>query len=296
MRALNAGGLALLAAAGVGVQVGFAIAATRFAIGEVAPVPLAMLRYAVGALCLVPALAMTARIRVARRDILPLAALGIGQFGILIALMNWGLQYVPAGRAALIFATFPLLTLAFAAAFGHERLTAGKVGGVALSIVGVGVALLDKLGGQGGPGEWWGAAAVLASAALGALCSVLYRPYLRRYPVLPLSAIAMAAAVGFLAVLSAADGYFAAWPRYSATAWIAIVLIGLSSGIGYFLWLYALRHTSATRVTVFLALSPLTAALIGALFLGEAFTLALGAGLALVALGLWLATRGEGGR
>jgi drug/metabolite transporter (DMT)-like permease len=48
-------------------------------------------------------------------------------------------------------------------------------------------------------------------------------------------------------------------------------------------------------VTVFLALSPLTAALIGALFLGEALTAALGAGLALVGAGLWLTTR-EGRR
>lgn len=295
MRSLTPARLALIAAAGVGVQVGLAIAATRFAIAEVAPVPLAMLRYAVGALCLAPAVAMAARVRVARRDLAPIAALGVGQFGVSIALLNWGLQYVPAGRAALIFATFPMLTLALAAAFGHERLSLAKVGGVALSILGVGVALLDKLGTGGGGGEWLGAVAVLASAGSGALCSVLYRPYLRRYPALPLSAISMAAAVGALAILSAAEGFFAVWPRYSAVAWGATVFIGVSSGIGYFLWLYALRHTTATRVSVFLALSPVTAALIGAAFLGEPMTAALIAGLALVALGLWLATR-EAGR
>ena len=65
--------------------------------------------------------------RFARADILPIAALGIGQFGILIALLNYGLQTVPAGRGALIFASFPLLTLIVAALLGHERVTARKI-------------------------------------------------------------------------------------------------------------------------------------------------------------------------
>ena len=49
--------------------------------------------------------------RFARADMLPIAPLGIGQFGVLIALLNFGLRTVPAGRGALIFASFPLLTL-----------------------------------------------------------------------------------------------------------------------------------------------------------------------------------------
>ena len=39
---------------------------------------------------------------------------------------------------------------------------------------------------------------------------------------------------------------------------------GGTSGVGYLLWLFALRHLPPTRVTVFLALSPLTASAVGA--------------------------------
>ncbi len=46
--------------------------------------------------------------------------------------------------------------------------------------------------------EWVGALAVLASALSGALCSVLYRPYLGRCPTLPLSAFAMLAVIAGL--------------------------------------------------------------------------------------------------
>lgn len=60
------------------------------------------------------------------------------------------------------------------------------------------------------------------------------------------------------------------------------------------LWLWALKHASPTRVTVFLSLSPVTAALLGAALLGEDLTPGVMAGLAGVAGGLWLATRADG--
>ena len=59
----------------------------------------------------------------------------------------------------------------------------------------------------------------------------------------------------------------------------------MSSGIGYFWWLYALKHESPTRVTVFLALNPVTAALLGWALLGEAAAPRRAAALALVAAG-----------
>ena len=120
---------------------------------------------------------------------------------------------------------------------------------------------------------------------------MLYRPYLARYPTLPVSAFAMLASVGFLAALAAPEGFFAAPPRFSPAGWLAVGFIGAGSGIGYYLWLWALRHASATEVTVFLALSPITAAWLGALWLGERTSVASVLGLALVAVGLWLAHR-----
>jgi drug/metabolite transporter (DMT)-like permease len=138
-------------------------------------------------------------------------------------------------------------------------------------------------------------AAVLLSAFSGALCSVLYRPYLRRYPALPVSAFAMAASVLVLAGMAAGEGFFTAVPRFTPGGWAAIGFIGLSSGVGYYLWLWALQHTSPTRVTVFLALSPITATLLGALLLGEVISAIFLAGLACVAGGLWLAHWEPGG-
>lgn len=295
---------ALWAAALTGVQVGAATVASRGIAADVPPLTLALLRYGVGLVCLAPFVYRSIRpqVHVQRsssatktivKDGLVMAALGIGQFGILIALLNAGLQHIGAAQAALIFSLFPLLTLVLGAAMGRERVTAGLLLGVLLSLAGVAVSLAPKLTAPHA-GHWWGEAAVLASAAVGALCSVLYRPYLQRYPTLPVSALAMGASVLFLAGAALTEGWPDRVAALTGPQWAVVAFIGLSSAIGYVLWLYALKHESPARVTVFLALNPVTAALLGAWLLGEALTPWTLLALPLIAAGLWLSTRPSG--
>ena len=284
--------LPALAAAATGIFVGSTIVVTRFVIGQTDPFSLAFLRYAIGFLCLAPSLAMTGWVRFQPRDIVPVALLGITQFGILIALLNFGLQTIPSALGALIFATFPMLTMVLAATLRYEALTLFKTFGVLLTILGVAFAVGEKLALPGSlAGGLIGELAVFGSALSGAVCSVLYRPYLQRYPTLQVSAFAMFASVLFLAIPAAWEGLFDSVPDFTPGGWAAVAFIGISSGIGYYLWLWALEHTTPTRVTVFLALSPITATALGALWLDEAVSALFIAGLGSVALGLWLAHR-----
>jgi drug/metabolite transporter (DMT)-like permease len=275
------------------VQVGAAIVASRLVVQEVPPLTLAMLRYAIGFLCLLPFAVATLRDglpRVRGRDLVAMAALGTGQFGILIALLNWGLQRVAAAPAALIFSLFPLLTMLLGAALGREQVHPRLLAGVLASIAGVALSLSPKLQ-AASAGNWWGELAVLAAAAVGAWCSVLYRPYLQRYPTVPVSAFAMLASVLFLAVAAIGEDWVARVPLLSASAWALVGFIGVSSGIGYFCWLYALKHETPTRVTVFLSLNPVTAALLAWALLGEPLPSRTAMAVVLIAAGLWLATR-----
>lgn len=289
--------LAILAAAATGIQVGANIVATRFAVGQIGPISLALLRYAIGCLILAPVVLAIGRPRFARRDIAPIAVLGILQFGVLIALLNLALQYIPAARASLIFATFPLLTLVLSAATRRESLSARVTIGVTISILGVALTLgesaviADTDGPDADIDAWIGAGAALGAAFTGAVCSVLYRPYLQRYPTLPVGFVAMAASVAFLAVLATGEGFFNAWPQLDTIAWAAVLFIAVSSAGGYLVWLYALRHALPTRVTMFLGLSPVTAALLGTLLLGEPLTAGVVGGLVLVVAGLGVALR-----
>jgi len=289
--------LALAAAIATGVQVGAAMVATRFVVHETGPATLALLRYVIGFACLAfPAYAALRTTKIARADLLPISLLGIGQFGILIALLNVGLRTVPSGRGALLFATFPLMTMLLAAALGRETLIWHRSTGVLLTIAGVALALGDKILTPGETGlastSWTGELAVLAAALCGAICSILYRPYLRRSPAVAVSAIAMLASVAFLTILATTtESPLTTLPTITPTGWTAIAFIGIGSGAGYFLWLFALAHLSATEVTVALTLSPLTAIALGTLLLNEPATIGAWLGLATVATGMWLTTR-----
>ncbi|MBU6502900.1 MAG: DMT family transporter [Burkholderiaceae bacterium] len=294
--------LPLVAAAAAGVQVGAAIVASRFVVAEVPPLTLALLRYAIALLCLLPFIfkCFIAETKVSHalfapklivKDALAIAGLGVGQFALLVALLNWGLQTVGAAQAALIFSLFPLLTLLLSAALGRERITPTLVGGVMLSIAGVALSIAPKFGAGAAAHSWRGELAVLASAGVGAVCSVMYRPYLRRYPTLPVSAGAMLASVLSLALLALPEHWPTRVAALGAATWSVVAFIGLSSGAGYVAWLYALKHETPTRVTVFLALNPVTAALLGTLFLHEALDDWTLSAIACIGAGLWLATR-----
>lgn len=289
-RALSRERLALAAAALVGVQVGACIAGSRWLVHDLGPLSLTFLRYAIALASLLPFLGAAPRAwaRLSPREGLAVAALGITQFGLLIALLNLGLRHVDAGLGALLFATFPLLTLAFATWAGHERFDAALTGGVLLSVVGVGVALGVHPPSMAGSGFAIGVACVLASALCGAVCAVLYRPLLKRHAMLPVGALAMAAAVAVLAPAAWVEGLGPRAAALTTAQWMVVVAVGLSSGVAYWLWLWALKHAAPTKVTTFLALSPVTAALIGTFALGEPLGLGLVLGVACIAAGLAL--------
>jgi drug/metabolite transporter (DMT)-like permease len=168
-------------------------------------------------------------------------------------------------------------------------MTSAKSLGVALAILGVAATFGDAVISGVSTREWPGAIAVLSAATCGALAAVLTRPYVARFGTLPVGGLAMAATVAFLLPPALAEGMLATLPRLAWPGWAALVFIGVSSGIGYMLWLTALRHASPTHATLFLSLSPPTAALLGVLLLGEPFSPWLATGLVLVVAGLMVA-------
>ena len=281
--------LGLILAALTGVQVGLALVVTRAISGEVGPMQIAVLRYGVGVLVLLPFFLRGRFKPVARADLLPVLGLGIVQFGVLIALLNASVARIAAGQAAVIFATFPLLTMALAAALGQERLTLRKLAGGALAVTGVALCL----GVSQAPADLPGALLALGAAASGAVCAVLYRPYLARYPTLQIGTIAMIAAVVALLPAAAWEAPLAAMAQFSGGAWAGVIFIGLSSGAGYVLWLSALRHAAPTEATLFMSLSPIVAALVGWLALDERVGAGGWAGIALALAGLALALTGR---
>ena len=280
---------AVVAGSVTGILVGAAMVATRHVVDDAGPATLALWRYGIGMLGLLPWALAGRWVSIDRRDLLAIGLLGIGQFAVLIVLLNTGLRDVEAGIGALLFATLPLMAMAIGSALGREAFTWGKLFGIGLSVCGVGLVVLDGLG----PGQWrlapTGVAAILCSALVGAICAVYYRAYVERYPPLQVCVLAMLASLIFLLPLAQAEAPVWETPAFSSSGWAAVMFIGFASSLGYATWLYALKHATPTRVCLFLALGPVTAAFLGAVLLGEAVSGAFGIGLALVVLGLLVA-------
>lgn len=285
---------ATLAAAATGVLVGAAMVSTRAVTNDVPLTTLAFLRYLVGFAILAAPVAVAKRVHFALKDLVAIAVLGILQFALLILLLNYALSALSATVCSFVFATMPLFTMCFAVALGSEAYSTRKLAGVALAVAGV-VCLLNA-----GPSRGAihveavrGFAALVAATLVGAITSLLYRPYLRRCPALPTCGVAMGAAVLFLGVACFATSQ-PLLPHLPWPAWSNVLFLGLSSGVGYFFWLWALANMDASRVVAFQALGPVTAAIIESIILRRAPTAPLLLSLTMITLGLTVAMRHPG--
>jgi drug/metabolite transporter (DMT)-like permease len=106
---------------------GTAAAVTRYLVGDADPLTLAVLRWGIGFLCVLPiALLLRARWPM-RRDWPAVAALGICFFGLFFIFYNIAVGYTTAARASLALSTLPLQTMLIGALLGAEPLAHGAV-------------------------------------------------------------------------------------------------------------------------------------------------------------------------
>jgi drug/metabolite transporter (DMT)-like permease len=284
-------GKASSAAAITGVLVGVAMVSTRAVSNHASPPTLAFLRYLIGMLVLAIPVLCGPRPRFALKDAVAIAVLGVFQFALLIVLINDALRTLSAASCALVFSTMPLLTMTFAIMVRREVFRWTKLAGLGLAVGGIALLLASSASPVGAHASMAPAfAALLGATLIGAVCSVMYRPYVQRYPALPTSALAMTAAVVFLAAWCA----FASQPLVpglTASQWANVGVIGLSSGIGYFCLLWALARIDASRVVAFQALGPVTAAAIELFIARRPPSMPLLVSIAIVVMGLKLALR-----
>lgn len=282
----------MAAASVAGIQVGVALVASRYVIDQTTPITLAMLRYGIGFCCLAPLLLFTPRPWISWHDVGPVSILGFIQFGVVVALLNYALYYLSPSRIALIFTTIPIQTILLTSLMGRETMTVAKSVGASLTILGIAIVLGEDLLVPGNiEGQWIGAAIVLASAFCASISNILIGPYLQKYPSQNIGAIAMLATTGFLFVFAGLEGGLATIVTMPPNAWWLILLIGVGSGGGYFAWLWALKHLSPTRVTMFISLGPITSAVLGVIFLSEDVSPYLIVGTAVVLTGVALALK-----
>ncbi|TWA97352.1 DMT family transporter [Bradyrhizobium stylosanthis] len=269
---------------------GTAAAITRYLVTGADPVLLAILRWGIGFLCLLPC-ALLLRVRWPQRSDWPaVALLGICFFGLFFILYNIAVSYTTAARASLALATLPLHTMVVGAILGVEQLTARKIIGVGIAVLGVTAALAAGLA-QSPPGAWRGELIMTAAVFCMAFYNVLSRPLMRRSSALGFLTVGMGAGAAVLVLAGLVKGSFAALDHFTVAQWIAGIYLGAGGGaLAFILWVMALARATPTRVANTMTVNPIAATLLAALLIGEPITANLLIGLVAVFAGIWIAT------
>jgi drug/metabolite transporter (DMT)-like permease len=278
---------------------GFQQVLVKATVGEVAPVFQAFVRFAiatvaVAAWCLWRGvrLSATAEPAGATRAGLLAGALFAAEF----ACIYLGLQYTTASRLTVFLYGSPFwVALLLPRFIPGERLQGWQWLGLAAAFAGVGLALGDGLLGPANaalPRAWLGDLLGLAAGLMWALTTVVIRST-------PLAGVAPAKQLLYQVGVSAAVlpllslGLGETWSlQLSAFAWGSLLVQALIGAFAsYLVWMWMLAHYPATKLSVFVFLTPVFALLLGALWLGEPVTPGLVAALVLVATGIVLVNR-----
>jgi drug/metabolite transporter (DMT)-like permease len=269
---------------------GTAAAVTRYLVGDADPLTLAVLRWGIGFLCVLP-VALLLRVRwPMRRDWPAVATLGICFFGLFFILYNIAVGYTTAARASLALSTLPLQTMLIAALLGAEPLSLRKSAGVGVAMLGVFAALASGLS-QAPAGAWRGELIMTAAVLCMAVYNVLARPLMQRSSALGFLTVGMGFGAAGLTLAGVATNRISVLANFGAPQWIAGVYLGVGGGaLAFILWVLALQRATPTQVANTMTLNPIAAALLATQLVDEPITLNLVAGVIAVCLGIWIAT------
>jgi drug/metabolite transporter (DMT)-like permease len=269
---------------------GSAAAITRYLAGNTDPITMAILRWGIGVLCVLPAALLLKARWPARSDLPAVAALGFAFFGVFFVLYNIAISYTTAARASLALATLPLHTMVVGALLGIEPLTKRKTIGVGVAVLGVFAALASGLS-SAPVGAWRGELIMTGAVLCMAFYNVWSRPFIRRSSALGFLTVGMGTGAAALIVVGSFTGSFAALSHFTTPQWIAGLYLGIAGGaLAFILWVLALERASPTRVAATMTVNPLAAGLLATQLVGEPITPNLVLGLVAVFAGIWIAT------
>jgi len=199
-------------------------------------------------------------------------------------LLSWGETRIDSGLASIIQGAVPIFNAVIAYGFFREE----RVGGVrfvGLAIGFVGVALLVGAQPQG---KLLGALAVVGMALCYAIGTLLAGRHLRGTP--PLLVALASTGVSTLAVLpvGVVQAPAEAWHAETIASILVLGLVG--TGIAYLLFFALIQRAGANYATLVTYLVPPIALAYGAIFLGESFGAVAYGALALILVGVALAT------
>ncbi|WP_454276418.1 DMT family transporter [Roseovarius sp. MBR-154] len=227
--------------------------------------------------------------------------MGVLNNAIPFSLIVWGQQHIASGVASILNASTPLFTVLLAHVLTRdERMTGGKILGVVIGFAGVatmiGTAALRDLG------VHVTAQLMCLGGAVSYACAGIYGRRFRAMGLSPISTATghvVASSVLLLPVMMVLDQPWTLPVPSPAAIGALIGVAALSTAFAYVLYFRILATAGATNLLLVTFLVPVSAILLGLLFLGEVLLLRhvlgmvlIGAGLVAIDGRLWRAVRG----
>jgi O-acetylserine/cysteine efflux transporter len=255
------------------------------------PVLFAGLRSLLGGLAMVVAALLWGGSPNLRRDWPVFLLLALFNVVLFIGLQTYAVLYLPSGSAAVLVYLQPILVGLLAWLILGEKLTAAKIFGLLLGFSGIAAVSVESISGGANAISPVGVVLGAASAFFWALGTVYFKKYEAR--VSTLWAVAVPFVVGG-AVLTALGLVVEPWGEVSwAGAFVASLMYSSLVGIAlaWVIWFALVRAGEASKVAAYIFAVPLTAVLIGVVFLDEPLGYTLLVGAALIVCGIYLVNR-----
>ena len=274
---------------------GASFIATKIAVGQISPIAVVWLRFAMG----IPILLFAVIIR--KQFALPkgnewwyFALLGFLGISFHQWLQSNGLQTAQATTTAWIVSTSP----AFIAILGwmilKEKLNLIQSLGIALAMIGV-LAVVSKgdlAALTGGKFGTYGDYLILISSVNWAIFSILSRRGLKSHPSTRMTFWVMTIGWLITSVAFFAGKNYTEIQLLDSRGWAAMIFLGIfTTGLAYIAWFDALSQLPAAQTGAFLFVEPLTSLVVAAVILNEQITLVSIFGGAVILLGIWLVNR-----
>lgn len=265
----------------------------RVAIDDFGPVPLIAMRVGISALFLVGVTLLTRNTQAVLRNWKAMVCAGMLNVVLPFLCLSYAVQTMTAGSLSIINAMVPMFGGIIAWAWLRERLSWGRVLGLAIGFAGIVVLMLDKLSfTQGGQG--WVVLIALGGPFFYGLGACHLSKYLKGVEPVACATGSMIAASFVLLPLS-----LWTWPDtpISGLSWLAVTSLAvLCTGIAYLIFYRLVARVGASKSITVTFLAPIFGVFWGVMLLDEPLTLNVVLGAAIVLLGTLLATGFIGSR
>ncbi|MEM0900029.1 MAG: DMT family transporter [Pseudomonadota bacterium] len=249
---------------------GSAFLLSKVAVAEVDPVTVTLIRQLLAGLLLVGAVVVTQKIwfQPTRTDLTFMIICALTGTVIPFTLINWGVQVIDSGLAAILMGFMPIVILLLAHIFTvDEKLTIPKVAGVALGLVGLAVLFWPQL--MSGFGDnIIRQVAVLGAATAYGINALATKKLVQHQPLVLMAYITLMTWPILIGLAFAVENPTAIRPSMEVT--FALIAMGVfPSAVGALLMFKIIERQGASFFGQINLLVPVAGVLLGAIFLGE---------------------------